>query len=415
MKTQPLPKFMRGLDVLSAETELPAGAARRADDVLFDRNGGVRRRGGYELAAAALGAHSLWGGSITLLAAGATLYSVAEEEGAFALTALFAGLTPDVPVGYSEENGEVWFTQPGLVGKVLSTLAVRKPGIVDLSEVRPAVSPFANGSLAPGRYGASYSLVNDLGEESGLSDTTWLDSTGGGLIVADVKWDFGYVEYVNLYLTPPNESELRLVAKVLAGDIFFLTQADFSIVARNQFLGPLSGGRFITHYNGRTYVAVGNRLEYSDPFNPGLRQLRTGSIGFAGEITGVVPVDNGIFVGQEEQVYFLAGKGPGAFELLQASDEGMVGGSGTKAPGAMFNAKFVPTVGAVAVWLSKVGFCLGLPNGQTLAPQAERVEATFTGEANSLVTTRGGIKQVISVVKSMGLSGSAHAADTTLS
>lgn len=417
MKPITLPKITRGLDVLSEEHSLPPGAVRRADDVVLDRRGGFRRRRGYELAVASPGIHSLWSepDGLTLAANGSTLYSITEEGGAFALSSLFSGLTPDVPVGYGAENGEVWFTQPGLMGKVLPSTAVRKPGIADISTVVPGLTPFAAGGLTAGRYGVAYSLVNDLGEQSGMSDTAYVDVTSGGIILAGVVWNFGYVDFVRVYATHPDGPELYQIAEVAPADILFLTQFSYGEPARNQYLGPLSGGRYLAHYNGRTYVATGSTLEYSEPFNPGLRDLRGASIGFAEDITGLAAVDGGLFVGQGTKVLFLAGDGPKTFKQKEASPHGMIGGGPAQAASSMFDPKLAPSGEVCGVWLSDVGFVLGLPNGQAVPLQADRVKAQITGEAGTVVTTRRGIKQVISVVESMSLNGSADAADMTLS
>ena len=416
METKRLLKITKGLDVVSEETSLPPGAVRRANEIVSDRSGAWGRRPGYALAAVAPGAHSLYGArqrALTVFAAGDTLYELTGPS--WSAQGLFLGLMAAAPVGYAELEGSLWFTQPGLVARVLPDGSVRKPGVGSLANTKPTLINLPNGALKAARYGVAYSVVNDLGEESGLSDTAYIDSPGGGLMAAGLQYDFGYVSTVRIYMTPPNGDAFYLAGELDAASSASITNQILTKPARNQYLDVLPGGRFIGHFRGRTYVADGRFLRFSDSFNSGLYDTRQSAIVFEGETTGILPVVNGIFVGQPDRTLFLSGTGPGDFKQLQASPHAMFSGSGALAPASMFNPKVVPAdFKEVAIWLSEVGFVVGTPDGVTVPLQADRIVFAGEGPAATLVFNRHGIKQAVSVVKSMGLTGSADAADTTL-
>ncbi len=417
MKTANILKITRGLDVISDETGLAPGAVRRADEIITDRKGGWGRRKGYALIKVSPLAHSVYGAStrdLTVLAADTYLDRLTGPS--WDTSHLFAGLTPLVPVGYAELEGSLWFTQPGLVARVLPDLSVRKPGVGSLANTKPTLVNLPNGALAAARYGVAYSVVNDLGEESGLSDTQYIASPGGGLMVAGLQYGFGYVSSIRLYMTPPNGEALYLAGEFTPAASVSVVSQTLSKPARNQYLDVLPGGRHICHYKGRTYVADGRFVYVSDPFNLGLYDTRQSAMVFEDEVTVMLPGATGIFVGQGTSVIWLDGTGPKDFKPRQASPHGAFMGSGRPAPAAMFDPKVVPAdYKEVLVWLSEVGFVVGLPDGSTLPLQADRIAFTAEGDAATLVFIRGGIKQAVSVVKSMSLNGSADAADTTLS
>ncbi len=417
MEIKRILKITKGLDVLSEETSLPTGAVRRADEIIIDRSGAWGRRKGFALAAVAPAVHSLHGcaqRTLTVAARGAYLSQLTGPS--WAWTNLFLGLAPGVPVGYSELEGSLWFTQPGVVARVLPDLSVRKPGVGSLFTTKPTLINLPNGALAAARYGVAYSVVNDLGEESGLSDVEYLACPGGGIMAAGLQYGFGYVSSIRLYMTPPNGDQLYLAGEFTPAASVSIVSQQLTKPARNQYLDVLPGGRLLCHYRGRTYVADGRFVYASDSFNPGLYDTRQSAMVFEDPVSVLEPGLSGIFVGQGERVLWLDGTGPGDFKPRPVSPHGAFMGSGTRVPSSMFDPKVVSAdFKEVVVWLSEVGFVVGLPDGNTVPLQADRIALTGEGEAATLVFTRGGIKQAVSVVKSMGLNGSADAADTTLS
>ena len=182
----PLPALTKGVDVLTPEGDLTKGAVRKAVNIAIHDNGGFDRRPGYRPLITLDGAHSLWRSPAqtrVVVAAGDTLYDV--DLGLGAAAALFVGLTPGNPLEYTEIGPDIYFVDGVLVRRITPTGLVRRPGVATIASARPTLAQTAGG-LDPGRYGVAYSLLSDTGEESGISDTEWIDVTTGGITLAAV-------------------------------------------------------------------------------------------------------------------------------------------------------------------------------------------------------------------------------------
>ncbi len=93
-------------------------------------------------------------------------------------------------------------------------------------------------------------------------------------------------------------------------------------------------------------------------------------------------------------MYFLRGKDPSNFDMVEAYPSGVVPGSLVMVPATALNIETVSL--RVPVWMSTSGvFCVGGPNGQVLAT----TEAYFSGDvaerAAALFRSVDGINQVL--------------------
>jgi hypothetical protein len=101
--------------------------------------------------------------------------------------------------------------------------------------------------------------------------------------------------------------------------------ADESNLELDAFKLATFAGRCLTFFNGALYLAVDNFIFCTRTFNMASMDIRYNVVaGFRGAITMLKPVNDGLFVGTEDGVYFLAGDG------VKGSGEGVRGFRQTK-------------------------------------------------------------------------------------
>lgn len=416
MKPQPLPALTIGLDLVSAETGLPEGAVRRARNITIRNNGDWQARPGAVLLAALPGAHSYWRSPAqtrALVAAGTTLYDVDPATGATA--AIFTSLPYEQPVEYCDVGPDIYFTSAGVLRKIAPDGTVRIPGVADLIGTKPTLAA-TTGGLPAGRYGVAYSLVNDLGEESGVSSIRWIDLTTGGIAVSGLQ-SAPDAAKVNVYCTTQNgdllyrHSTFPVAATATIAGPHGL--AEIERETDRQFLRTMPGGSIVRLFNGRLWTVDGKWICYSRALDFGVTDTRKGWMSFNRTITNFEPVAGGIFVTMRERTIFLAGNGPGDFRQTDIADHGGAEHTGGTARADYFNPDLVPDRSqAVACWLSDAGLAVGRPDGSLAFPQAGRLRVD-AGAGRPLFFQQLGLKQGVFLTDSLTL-GVGGATDTTI-
>jgi hypothetical protein len=415
MKKTAILNAAKGLDVLSRESELPAGAVRQADNVVLDVAGGAKRRDGYVIDLSLADASSLYATvayhrPLTLVKAGTTLYELTGKIGSLAVSALATGL-PTGPCAYAELNGAVYIS----AGKILRLDAdgqVRLAGVASLIGFTPTLTAIAGG-LPAGQYGIAFTAVNDLGEESGLSAmaSITLSSAGGIRINVSGAPTAGVSSY-RVYRTEQNGDLLYHAATLAPFTTTDLVGGVLGYAADDVYFDLLPAGDYLAAFNGRLYSGVGSFLYYSDLYRPGLTDPRACWLAFEGDVAGVIPVDTGIYVGSSVGVAYLQGGGPNEFQLVSVSSRPMLAGSGALVGADLFAAELVQQGSRdVALWLTPDGYHVGLPGGAVFAPQQHQISLGAT-RGKTATFRRDGVQQVVTAVDEVIL-GSGGAADTT--
>lgn len=157
---------------------------------------------------------------------------------------------------------------------------------------------------------------------------------GGGILIQGLAVEPGHGTQV--YLSSPNGSQLFLAGFTPGGAFSFLGTADnLTVPCRTEHLMPAMPGRLMTWWNGRVLVADGSVLRASMPFQPELFNGLGDFYQFTAPITAVQPVDDGMWVGTERELAFLAGSSFDGLAYRNVSNEGVVLGSGVSVPGDM--------------------------------------------------------------------------------
>jgi hypothetical protein len=145
------------------------------------------------------------------------------------------------------------------------------------------------------------------------------------------------------------------------------------VIDETPTLGPVAGallgdpmkGSCIEAFKGRIYIADGKTLWATELFRYHLVNRTRGFMQFEHEITLVMGVDDGMYVGTTGGLYFIKGVF-GAFELSIINNDGVIPGSGQFVPAELVHPQArnapVPS-GAAAVFMTSGGILAGFDHG----------------------------------------------------
>lgn len=166
-----------------------------------------------------------------------------------------------------------------------------------------------------------------------------------------------------VWITDPNGSKFYL-----AGQIDNVVGAPLTPEPLPSFwCSPPPFMDYITLAFGRVWGSVGNVLYYSEPFHPEWFRLQFNRFDFDRDITLIAQVPTGIFVGCENETFFLKGSDPSAM------NQSLAGGGAVA--GTLHYCNNVPELSdilspgekvyvSVPVWLSQEGIVIGNVSGR---------------------------------------------------
>lgn len=120
-------------------------------------------------------------------------------------------------------------------------------------------------------------------------------------------------------------------------EVYYVNGSEIGIVDRDgawkswsfsQYVGPATTKKFgqppighlVTHHDARMYVAVDNAVFYSEPYFHAAFDYARGFIPFASRIRLLKAIPDGLFVGTEQEIYFLKGTVPQEFAIERVAD-----------------------------------------------------------------------------------------------
>jgi hypothetical protein len=409
-----------GIDQLSDETSLVSdderrvSAAREVTNADLDEEGNVSRRQGYTNKLSGEGYHSLYSSRRGLL-----MVCHKDELGIYdppsgtftALTSMSeASLT-----SFTEMNGNMYFTNPGYAGMLRpENLNVRPLG-VPLPNTTVAFAAISNGALPAGSYGVTYSIVDELGEESYLAPLEVVEITTdrGGIQGTAFTIISGYTYRV--YMTTTDGEELYQAAEFDADSVAVsIYDHEEGRQPSTQFLEQLPYGYIIRAHGSRLYVATTGFVFYSQPFMPHLTNPAHDFLPTTGFTTMLQPVDTGIYIADKTGVKFYRGDDPSQFEPKDVSDEPVVFNTAVSVPGDFLPAE-LGSNDTAAIWLAPSGYQVGLPSGEVIRLHSKQVKLPSYVQGCAAVSVEDGRKQLITPVNSNVLADAGVALDSTIS
>lgn len=388
MSTIPLPA--QGIDMISDETQLPAGTARAVINADIDRAGNLSRRSGYTIVLPGMGNDfsgiAAFAGRI-YVGRGATLCTLDPKTNALSdIAHLGSGL-----LDFSQYAGSLYVTSRQHIRRISRDGTVHDVGVRAGS--LPDMSTHDLGQFTPGRYVVAIGLVAPDGEESQAYMLGGINLERG-MRLSNLPVMMGYSW--RLYMTAPDGDVLYLTEEfpALMGEHVVNGRPD-GMQCQTRNLQPMVPGDFVRGFAGRLFVAREDVLWYSEPMRPHLMAGRSNFIMFQGRIRFFEVLEGGAYVADDEGVHWLAGDDPTKWVKKTASPVLGIRRSSVLVKGHVLPER--PTPDECAVWLSAEGYFMGTPSGSVTSLQPGRIRVDPASEGRSVLLTRDGITQVITL------------------
>jgi len=408
--TIPLPRL--GVDLRAQEADMRAGCVRHAVNVDMDAHGQLRRRAGFEWLYTGQWQTLFSFAGCLIAQQGRDVWRIDPQT---LVREKVAWLDGSAPIDCTIYNQALYFVSARHMWRMAQTdSAARIAGVAPPAWL-PDIAPVAAGQIPAGQCAVALSWIDGAtGEESAARFLGHVDipAPSGGVRLINLPQQPGRKWLV--YLTPPDGEVLRLA------DTLDATAPHYSVLRYPRGaqiatldMAPMPGGQFVRGFGGRLLVANGATLYYSEALRPHWMHAAHGFIAFASPIRFIEPLaGSGVFVGQSDGVYFLAGDEPQQWRLQKASDAAPVAHSGLLAPMRHFGALQSASDAPCAMWLSAQGHCCGLAGGEVIALNAQRIRANTRNTARSACIERGGITQIITLAQAPQPRGAGIAKDT---
>lgn len=299
--------FPKGLNNISPESSLPEGALLEAVNVDVLDGGKVRRRGGFVKKYAGNGIHSFWskdgktmfyeGGSLKLLNAD------------LSATVLATGLMSNKTVAYANVNGEIYWSNGDITGKINSSGTNELWGIP--MPTKPVATATAAGGLFNGIYKIALTFILDTGEEGGVDSFVYVTVTeGGGILLngipasPDVK-----ITKIGVYVSAANGEVAYHYADIATGTstLSISQSATLGRALNTQGYYPFPACELLDYTHGSLIGAIGRLLFYSSEMRYRLCRIKKNYIMFTSNITMIAWVNGGVYVSNETDTYFMRG------------------------------------------------------------------------------------------------------------
>lgn len=312
------------------------------------------------------------------------------------------GLTSLQPVrgfklAYVALNNAAFWTD-GVESGVATAGTVRQWGIpvppqVDISR--------GAGDMLEGTYMCAITYVRDDGIESGATASTSIYVLANSSVtVYNIRpCAAANVQAIRVYMTSPNGETPQLVAEIANGTTT-ITITALPVLGpqlRTQFFGPAPAGQVVGYYNGRAYIAAGNVLYYSQPYEYELFDLAYGYMLFEAPIQTLAAVNNGIFVGTTEATYSVYGAGPEDFKRAVVSPFGTVRGTEYYVRNDIL-LEDGDVQGMSPVWMSTKGLVLGGDGSKITALTSGRYQLPPATVGASLMKIRSATPQFVTSI-----------------
>lgn len=254
---------------------------------------------------------------------------------------------------------------------------------------------FAVGELFPGRY--RYHLTQRRmvdGAESPAISSLPIELSQGGFRLDGVPVELGCETLV--YLSS-NDGEAAYLVGATASSTFVWggKNSDLALPCRTIGLQGFPVGTYTAFWRSRVLTAVGNVLWASRPNTPHLSHWRDFKP-FTSDITAILPVGDGVYVGTQDALIFLSGTTWEQLAYIDTKRGPVLPGSGVLAPGKKLKLGDGAGSGEAMVCIADGEVVAGFSGGQTSSLTADRYK---TGATEVCATFRevNGIPQYLAV------------------
>lgn len=290
-------------------------------------------------------------------------------------------------------DGRTTFTN-GLIQGVTDGLSGTERSVPAPESLGGADTAF--GALHPGqyRYHLTHMRLTDRLEGPAISSAP-VAVEQGGLRLDGLPAREGYA--INVYLSD-QDGEGAYLAGTTTGGSFEYTDNNAALVLPCRTLGaqPFPVGTITAFWRGRVLVAQGATLWASRPAAPHLCDWRDFKP-FASRITAVQPVADGVYVGTDEDLVFLAGTSWDELAYVPTKRGPVVLGSGVEAPGHRIKIGDGTGSGQAMLCIARGEVVAGFAGGQTSSLTGNRYRTTTKEVCATFRETHDGIPQYLAV------------------
>jgi hypothetical protein len=254
---------------------------------------------------------------------------------------------------------------------------------------------FAFGELDLGSYRYALTRVRmSDGAESPALVSEPFQISNGGLRLDGLPIDLGYA--LNVYLTQKEGEKFFLVGNT-TGSTFEWGGKNAQLILPCRTVGAVAFpvGTYTTFWRGRVLTAYGNVLGASRPMTPHLADY-TDFKQFASNITSLQAVDDGVYVGTEEDLIFLSGETWDGLTYARMQRGPVTPGSGTPAPGDRVKLGKGTGTGSAMMCIAGGLVVAGFNGGVTECLTEDRY-ATSAAEVCAIFRELNGVPQYVAV------------------
>ncbi len=184
-----------------------------------------------------------------------------------------------------------------------------------------------------------------------------------------------------------------------------ISPTDTAGAIAGKLISPPPTASDMTAYNGRIYLAVDKILWATELYLYRFVDRTKGFIPFETAITMVAAVDDGIYVGTEQGIFFLKGAFSSGMKLEKLSGAAAVRGFAVSVPGnKVIPQRYQGTVpeSTAVVFMTSEGICAGFNGGQLFNLTHEKMEFPAMSSAAVLYREQDGVNQLVAVADSGG-------------
>jgi hypothetical protein len=269
----------------------------------------------------------------------------------------------------------------------------------------PALS-LTLGALDTGIYQIAMTYVDSSGRESGASLAVEIEVTGEnqGILLSNIPQPTDpSVAKARIYATASGDAILRHVSDIPIGlGSYAMIQQSLGKTLATQFLEPMPSGQIVRAFAGRSIVANGRWLLFSEALRYGLYNPPENTIGFPETIDLVEPVADGssgagLFVASGGKTYFLSGSDPASWSQKIAYPYGVISGTSVQSPASVWG---IDSSESIPAWLSKNGFfVLGLPSGSVKPIKDGEFAVDSADYGGAFFREADGLRQVVAALR----------------
>ncbi len=334
------------------------GDLTAATNVDIDDAKRIARRTGYSAAVLAGAYKSVWSNGAVALAVRSETELIGISP-AYVASVLRSGLTPGLDMSYTAPAGAVYYSN-GLETGVVQDGRSRSWG---LTVPTVPVATETGGVLPAGLYQYAVAYRRADGQISGTLRAGVIALTLGGLQLSDisVSSDPDVVDKL-VYCSRADGDTLYLVGVLPAATTTFSYRlySDATVVLQTQHLLPAPAGQLVDSFSGRTLVAAGGTLYYSEPYAPELFDLRK-NYRLGAHITVLAALDDGVYVGTETQLLWMGGAVPEKWDVTPKLSYGAIRGTSAVCSRDMIDDGASDEF--CAFFATTQGLCIGLGDG----------------------------------------------------